>query len=245
MRVISFLIVFLIFVQSAFSQAAIPQAMRAQFTLEGLGDGLSKGDLLYGVPLPAGRVLGDSYLQESWNPAKILIYGNDKIIEGFAVKYDIKAQILEIKARNGIKILEAHRIKTLVWLDSATNQQQFFVNAKEYTEDGAPLSGLLEVISDGSIPLLKRTLILEKDPTYVPAFNAGSRDTKLMKKDKFYFSKNRMLTKIGSRKSLLPAFGDRSNEMEEFMKSKKLSMGEDDLAQIFEFYNSKFQPATN
>lgn len=241
MRVIGLIVVVvLISFHYSFSQTAVPTQVRAQLTLAGLGSGLTKGDILYGVPLPPGRVVGDTYLNNSWNPAKIMLYGG-KVIEGFAVKYDVKEEMLEIRGRNGIKLLEARRVQTLVWADSASGEQRFFVNAGEYREDGAPLTGLLEVISDGDLPLFKKTFVVQKDPTYVPAFNAGTRDTKIMKKEKFYFSKTKNLTKVGGKKTLLTAFGDHSDEVEQFMKSNKLSTNEDDLERIFEFYNSKVQ----
>src|SRR5689334_8425733 len=133
MRVIRLIIVLLIACQYSFSQTAVPTQIRAKMTLEGLGNGLSKGDLLYGVPLPPGNVIGDAYLNKTWNPAKIFMYGG-KVIDGFAVRYDIKNEVLEIKARNGIKILETRLIQTLVWADSTSGEQTFFVNAAEYRE---------------------------------------------------------------------------------------------------------------
>lgn len=229
---------------SLFGQWAIPPVLRAENTLDRLSNknGLSQGDLLYGLPIPPGSIIGDTYLDKKWNGATILLYETDKVIEGYFVKYDIKGLSVELKAKNGIKVLDIRKVKSMIWLDSITNQPRYFVNAKEYNEEGTPLAGLLEVVVDGQMPLFKRTYLWEKEPNYVVAFDVGSRDKKIYKKDTFYFGKGSDIVKITNRKNLIVAFGDMGPEMDSFIKTNKLDVSKaNGVQKIFEYYNGKFE----
>jgi len=224
------------------SQTAMPQNIRATNTLDRLSDvdGLSRSDLLYGIPLPPGEVIGDTYLDKKWNIASFILSDSEKLIEGYYVKIDVKADMLEIKTKSGIKVIEGKKVKSVVWLDSVTNQPHYFASARDYKLDGVPLTGFLEVMVDGSMPLMKRTTIFEKEPDYIPAFDVGSRDTKIFKKEAFYYAKKGELAKITNKKNLLPAFADQSGDIETYIKINKLDVSKQNgLVRVFEYYNAK------
>ena len=111
-----------------------------------------------------GGVKGSTYLDKKWNLATILLFQSEKLLEGYPVKYELKENELEVKASNGIKILDTKNIKSLVWKDSITQEPKYFISGSEYTDEGTPLNGLLEVLSDGKVPLLKRNLVVVKAP---------------------------------------------------------------------------------
>lgn len=238
------LFLFGILFTQAFSQWAIPKQMRAENTLDRLSDrnGLGSNDLLYGLPPSPGGVKGSFYLNDHWNIANIMLVDSEKLLEGYAVKYNLKDEELEVRSKTGIKILDAKKIKSLVWKDSLTQSVRYFVNAGDYTEEGTPLRGLLEVVADGKMPLLKRTYTSLQDPTYIPAFDVGSRDAKILKKTAFYHASGNALTKVTNKKNLLASFGDQAADMEKYMKINQLSVNkEQGLMRIFEYYNSKFK----
>ena len=111
-----------------------------------------------------GGVKGSTYLDKKWNLATILLFQSEKLLEGYPVKYELKENELEVKASNGIKILGTKNIKSLVWKDSITQEPKYFISGSEYTDEGTPLNGLLEVLSDGKVPLLKRNFVVVKAP---------------------------------------------------------------------------------
>lgn len=222
--------------------------MRASNTLDRMSDvgGLSRNDLLYGLPMTPGGIKGTTYLDKKWNIATILLFESEKLLEGYPVRYDLKENELEVKAKNGTKVIESKNIKSVVWRDSLTQLPKFFINGGEYTDEGTPLNGLLEVLADGKVPLLKRNYIVIKAPDYVVGFDVGSRDTKIFKKSTYYYATGKNLTKITSKKTLLPAFGDDAVEVEKFIKTNKLSTNNDrDLAMVFDGYNAKFKQETH
>lgn len=222
--------------------------MCSQFTLDQISDqqGVGLGEILYGVPVPPGEIIGDTYLDKKWNVARVLLYERDKIIEGYPVRYDIKDDVLEIRSRTQVKVIETRKISTVVWIDSLSGVNRFLVNGRAFPLEGVRLTGLLDVLSDGKMPLLKRTTVVEKDPDYNAALHVGSRDKKLLRKHVFYYSVAGALTKIGSKKALLPAFGDHAAEMETFIKTNKIDLDDErSLTLLFDHYNSKFVTEAN
>lgn len=224
------------------AQWAIPKNMRAENTLDRLSDkgGLSRSDLLYGIPMEPGNVIGDNYLDKKWNAATILLYQSETMIEGYPVKYDIKSDVIEIKSKSGIKILNGEKIKNMVWIDSLTAEPHYFVNGAEFKKDNVPSRGLLEVVVDGPIPLLRKMEIYVKQPTYNAAMGSGSQDTKILQKEVLFYSIDKNLFLIKNKKNVLEASGDRAPEVEKFMKENKININKlSELKTVFEFLNPK------
>jgi hypothetical protein len=230
---------------NTFSQWAIPANMRAQNTLSRLSEpirGLSNSDLLYGIPMEPGIVIGDNYLDKKWNMANILLYQSETLIEGYPVKYDVKEDRLEIKSKSGIKVLDSKKIRNLVWVDSLTTQPHYFVNGAEYRFEGVKSLGLIEVIVDGELPLLKKAEFHVKQPNYNAALDVGSRDTKLYFKEIYLYAQGKDLIKIKNKDDVLKAAGSYADEVESFIKVNKININKPQgLKNVFEFINSKYK----
>lgn len=223
-------------------QTAVPKQLRSQMTMDRITDlnGIGRTDMLYGVPSEPGRVLGDYYLDGKWNNGTIMLNGTETLIEGYPLKYDLKTHTVEIKVANTIKLLDAKKVKSVVWVDSLKRTPQYFVNASAYTEDGTPLQGLIEVVEDGAMPLFCRSTIWVKKSNYVAAFDVGSKDEVINKRKTYYYVKDKELVKITSKKKLLPAFGEMAPSVDEFIKINSLGTNKaEDLQRIFAFVNSK------
>jgi hypothetical protein len=230
-------------VTCTYAQSAMSPAMRAQTSMTRLSElnkGISSGEFIYGIPMEAGTVIGDYYLDKKWNNANILLYQSETIIEGYPVKYDVKNDLLEIKSRSGIKVLEGKKIKNLVWVNSITTQPHYFVNGAEYRFENSKLLGLLEVLVDGDMPLMKRSEVSIKKPNYNAALDVGSKDTKIYFKTIYLYARSKKLTVIKNKEDVLNASGDRSAEVESFIKQDKINVNkEPGLKEVFEFLNTK------
>jgi hypothetical protein len=222
--------------------SAIPNNIRAAYTMEGLSDlnALGNGEVLYGVPMPPGKVIGDTYLSTTWRKSAILLYKDEKLVEGYDVRYDIHADALDVKTSKGVKVLDGKRIRSFTWTDSSRLEPAFFVNAHEYKLDGSPLTGFFEVLVDGQAPLFKRTDIHIKKANYNVSFDVGSRDDKILKQPTYFMGQSGAVNEIeSSRKKVLVLFGDKADEMGRYMDVNKLSLKkEGDLVNIFRHYNS-------
>jgi hypothetical protein len=225
----------------AFGQWAIPANMRASNTLTSIAEtGVPAGSTLYGLPGSAGGVIGDYYLNKRWNKASILLYKSETMIEGYPIKYDIKNELIEIQTTSGIKILDVRKIKNLVWTDSMVIAPQYFVNANEFKKGKITYSGLLEVLVDGPLPLLKRTELDVREPNYVPALDVGSKDTKILRKSVILCSKGGELIEVKNKKDVLEVSGEMSKEVDDYIKKNKLNVSKDSgMIRAFEFINSK------
>ncbi len=223
------------------SQNVLPPQIRIRQTMDGLSSagGLSRSDVFYGIDIDPGRVLGDYYLDQKWNTASILMFDSEKIIDGYPVKYDIEGDAIEVMVGKQIKLIKVSQVESMIWYDSITNVPRAFINAKGYSDSGTELSGLLEVLVDGNIPLIRKTTIWIKRPDYVPAFDVGSKDTKINKRETFYYAKGKTLFEIKKRKQLITLFGDKGEEMDTYIKVNHLNIKEQrGLSNIFLHYNS-------
>jgi hypothetical protein len=232
---------------AVYAQQAMPDQVRSQFALDRLKTtNFNRIDnAIVGIPVPAGRVVGDTYADSKWNMGSVMITNKNSMVEGYLMKYDVKGQVVEIKTPNGVRLLDVRNVGNMVWLDSITHQPHYFVNAANYTEDNTPLVGLLEVLVDGNRSLFKKTVIQTKQPTYNIALDAGSRDTEIFKKAAYYYNSGSALVLIKNKKKFLEGLGEQRKDVETYMKENKLDVkSADELAKIFAYYNSKL-PAAN
>lgn len=243
MTKLAYAILMLIMTFEGQSQAVVPPNIRATNTLEKLFDynGIDEGDILYGMPLPESKVIGDTYMDTTWRRANVMLYEKEKLIEGFPIRYDIYLDEVEFKGKNGIKVIAGSKVKSFVWADSLTRTHSYFINGKGFrNEDNVPFTGFFEVLSEGTVPLLKKTNIDIRKADYNVAMNVGSRDDKILKKNKFCVLKeSRIIELPKSRKKFLTLFDDKSSQLEVFIKENNLLLHiEQDLEMILDYINS-------
>jgi hypothetical protein len=221
--------------------SAIPNYVRAVNTLEGLTDsnGLGANEMLYGIPIPPGKVIGDTYLSTSWKKSVVLLYKNDKVLEGYLVRYDLYADEMGFKTAAGIKVLKGNDIKSFVWMDSLRQEPYYFINGRDYKLDGIPLTGFFEVLVDGGTPLFKKTRLNIKKASYNVALDVGTRDDKIIKTFDYYAGVSDDVIEIPtSRKKAMTLFPGKEDEMGLYMEANSLSLKkEQDLIHLFRHYN--------
>jgi len=222
------------------AQTVIPNNLRASISLERItdGNGLHTSDLLYGIPLPPGKVVGDTYLNSQWMRSSFIMYNVDKTFENYKIRYDIRADELEIKTPTQVKVLQGSKVRNFAVTDSLNTHTAFYANARDFTLDGAKQTGFFEVLEDGKIALLKKTEIEIKKADYNPALNIGSLDEKILKKEKYFLLQGTRLQEV-RKKKFFTAFGDRAAEVETYAAKNSLSAGDPgELQLIVRYYNS-------
>ena len=222
----------------------VPKNIRATNTIDYLsdGNGLATFENIYGIPLEPGRVLGTSYLNTEWHRTTFLLYDVEKMLQGYHSRYEIQGDQFEIKAADGVKILNGSKVKSFVWLDSVTRLPHYFVNGKDYkNEDNVNFSGFFEVLTEGSLTLLSKTDILIKEPTYNEKLDMGRRDTQIVRKTHYYYIDNNTIKPLpSSKKKLLPVFGEHASAVEQYIKLNGLSLNDGKhLKAVFEHYNTR------
>lgn len=223
--------------------SAVPKNIRAANTLDNLFDanGLSTTDNFYGIPLEPGQVRGNAYLHPGWRRTTFMLYEAEKMIEGYAARYAIDQDQFEIRTSGGVKVLDGAKVKSFVWMDSATHAPHYFINARDLKlEDGAYLSGFVQVLVEGEFTLLSNTRVLVKDPTYNEKLDMGQRDTRILKKTEYYYLHEDVIRTIpSSKKKFFPIFGQHADDIGKFVKVNRLLLVEaSHLTSIFFRYNS-------
>ena len=222
------------------NSSVIPPNVRATNTLEDLSR-LTPNEMLYGIPLPPKQLLGDAYLNPHWQSANILLFTRETLLEGYPVRYDLLKDELEVKAKDGIKVLEGKRVKTFVWMDSVTRQPEYFINASQYTNsENSKMTGFFEVLVDGKFPLLSRPTATIREADYNVQFNVGSRDDKIIKKETLYYTKNNIVYELPkARKKFVAVFPDERDNVEAFIRTNYLDVSDKGhVKRIFMHYNS-------
>ena len=70
------ILVLLAFAYKCYAQAVVPPNVRAieyPGSAKGVEGILGSADMLYGIPLPEGKIIGDTYLDTHWKNSSILV----------------------------------------------------------------------------------------------------------------------------------------------------------------------------
>lgn len=203
------------------------------------------GNMIYGIPPEPKRVEGNTYLDLKWNLSTILLYQNQQIMEGYRTRYNILSNQFELMESETLQIstMPGFRIQNIVLMDSSYNIPRFFVNGMDFKEENVPISGFFEVLVEGKMPLMRRTLAIFKESNYNTALMIGNRNDKFIKRNIYYYLVGVNLTQMPTnRKKLFAIFGDKSQIMEEFVAQNSLNIREPSAVfQLFTFYNAQFE----
>ncbi len=212
--------------------------LHKRYTVERLS---SMADLqsgsIQGLPSQPAGIIGDVYLTDQFQQASFILYKDKKSVNGYNSKYDIHRNEFNLITQQGMRVLNGDLVTSAVCLDSLTETPHYLFNGKEFkSSSGAPYSGFFELLSEGEMPLLKKTEVEFIKANFSPALNVGSKDHKYIKKHSFYFLREGVL-QIVPKKKFFSIFGDKEKAIEEYAKELKLR-NEKDLTKIFDYFNS-------
>jgi hypothetical protein len=226
---------------AAFGQLAtnLPANVRATNTLDGLKDGgLTNSEILYGIPMAPGDIIGDEFLNENWDKSVVNMKDSDKKIEGYRCRYNLASNELFFQTQTGeMRGLKGSKVKSFSLTDGNTGKVSEFISAGKFLDDGVPLDGFVEVLVDGKSVLYKRSEIDVIKPNYRQEFDMGSRDTKIVKKSAYYRADGANLVKLNvkNKKKFARAFGDQQSRIQNYMASSE-SFDPDNELQLIELF---------
>ncbi|GAB2485738.1 carboxypeptidase-like regulatory domain-containing protein [Algoriphagus taiwanensis] len=202
------------------------------------------GNMFYGIPPEPKEVVGNFYLDTKWNLASILLYRDQQVLEGFRVRYNINSNMFEMMEpeNNLVSVMPGLRIQNIVWMDSSYKVPRYFVNGMDFKEDGVPISGFFEVLVEGKLPLMRRTMAVFKESNYNTALMVGNRNDEIIKRNVYYYLMGKDLFEVPKkRKDLFQIFGDKAEEMEKFVEENSLNLKEKStIFQLFTHYNAQY-----
>lgn len=243
-----FIFISLIFLNSAQAQnEALQKTIRAtniQHTLMTRPD-LQGGNMIYGIPDAPKQLLGNYYLDTKWNKSTMMLYKNEEILVDQWVRYNIASNQFEILSpeNDRVRTIPGLRVQNLVWIDSLHNVPRFFINGMDLKENGSAISGFYEVLVDGEISLVRRTIATVKKSNYNTALMIGTKDDEIKKRDSYYYIKDDQVTKVPrTHKKLIKLFEeDKQKEVAQYIDDNNPNLKEvSGLYMVFSYYNSLF-----
>jgi len=204
------------------------------------------GNMIYGIPDAPKQMLGNYYLDTKWNKSTLMLYKNDEILMDQWVRYNIASNQFEILSPedNSVKTLPGLRVQNLVWVDSLHRVPRYFINGMDLKEKGSPISGFYEVLVDGELSLIRRTIATVKRSNYNTALMIGNKDDEIKKRDTYYYIQgNEVIEVPRSQKKLIKLFvEDKQVEVEQFINENDPNLKEvSGLYTVFSYYNSLFE----
>jgi hypothetical protein len=223
--------------------SAVPENVRASYSIDRFGDGIIN-EMIYGIPLPAPKVIGDTYIDAEWNKGRIFLYEREKFIDGYPVRYDLDRQELEVRTPEGVRVIPGTKIRSFVTFETnAPEEGSVYVNTREFSSaENEGFDGFFKVIVDGSMALMSATTVVVKKPDYNEAMNVGNQNFRIAKREKFFYASEGKVRELPTRKKeLLGIFPAGSREsLNEFIGAKHVRINDEQgLAIIFGEYNSK------
>lgn len=192
------------------------------------------------IPLAEPKLIGSSYLSEEWQSAEIFLKTGEKI-EGYPVKVEIEHANVEIQYKGEIKFLNLEAIDFIRCFDSNTGKYSIVKSAKQFNQNDTPLTGIVEVINDGSrYSVVKHFYIEIRMANYNVALDVGSKDHQKLKKEKLYLAQGTKLLAVkGNKNKLTEQLGDDSERAQKIIKSHKLNLSkESDLVTLVKLLQS-------
>lgn len=203
------------------------------------------GNQVFGIPPEPKRLEGNFYLDPKWNKASILLYRDFEVLEGYYARYNISTNTFELRmdAEDGVTTLPGLRVQNIVWVDEDANVPRYFVNGMDLKDSGIPISGFFEVLVDGEMPLVRRTIASIRASNYNEALMVGERNDQIKKRNTYYFLKDKNIHKVPSkRKKIVSIFEGKEDEMEKFIKENSINLKTPSgLFVLFTQYNSMFE----
>ncbi len=228
------------------SGAALQKTIRANNITNLFNDrpNMIGGNAVYGIPPEPKKLEGNYFLDTKWNTASLLLYRDQQLLEGFRVRYNIVSNMFELMEpeNNLVSVMPGLRIQNFVFVDSTYKVPRYFVNGMDFKDEGAPIAGFFEVLVDGELPLMRRTMAVFKESNYNTALMVGNRNDQIIKRNIYYFLRGKDIYEMPSgRKKIFAVFGDSAKEMEEYTEKNAIDLKDPSgLFQLFTFYNSQF-----
>lgn len=203
---------------------------------------------IYGIEQRKGSVKGDVYLDSAWHVAEIFFYPEvvrrydanaSDSVGGYKVRVEVVDYTVEFLIENKGKAVEESAIRKVKWNDK--KEQTTLVNTRQYgiSDD---LKGFFEVLSEGTLTVLKYTRITLLKPTYNIALDVGEKDYRILKKADYYYLREGKGAKPEkfkfSKSNLLELMKNKKPQVEKYVEDNNLNLKQEaDLRQVLNFYN--------
>jgi hypothetical protein len=186
----------------------------------------------------AGFSFGQNWPFEVWHEGKIVLVEGDTL-RGM-VKYDLMKDLVQhVVADRKAEVYTARKVVFFEIFDESVRKYRQFYTLPYSTVAGYSAPVFFELLEEGEMTLLAREYLENK--TYSPSpYYTGSYSRTILAY-KYYFMKEdgAIVEFNGNKHDLLNLMGNKSEEVEKFIKSNRLNVDEKyDFTRIITYYNS-------
>lgn len=189
-------------------------------------------------PITGPEVMGDPYYSPSWNPGTITIYKDEKTYSLSSIKYDMLDFDINVLIDGKLNSLKGNLVKSFNYTDSLTEVTHRFVNGSDFTFEGAPLRGFLEIMCWGRLDVYSFTEASLLKPSFNRALSAGNENFQIVKKKVLLYGPGVDLRPL-KKKELTKLWKAKEVQMNEFQRINKLKLSKDaDLLLMVDYFNT-------
>lgn len=185
-------------------------------------------------PFHVNNMEGNQFINADWQLADIICSDNNGKIEGYPVRLDARANLIEINDNGVIKVLHATNTYSVAF--KVTNE--VFITNK--TLGIAEPVGFYKVLYSEKSSLLCHYSTKIIEGAYNPVLDAGIKEDKMLVEKIYYLFKDGELTKLeNKRRKLIKQFIDQP-EISEYIKLNRIiPTNETDLIKLITYMDSK------
>ncbi len=228
---------YIILVFTVFSSAISGQSLSEVSVVD---NQVSPGNVLE-LPLRPPKTDGTYFLYDNWKPGEVTLI-NEQIAKNVPIKYDLFNNWLEIKTDDDIKICPSTFLSSFK-IAPNPGEEYTYLNIRQFrSSENDNLDGIFREIArfpNKNIILVARPYTYLKESTYVMAIDMGTRNDKIIKKEKFYVIIDGFYQELPKKKREFYAiFKSHSNDVIDFANKNKVShKTESGLHRILNFFD--------
>ncbi|AFM03040.1 hypothetical protein Fleli_0574 [Bernardetia litoralis DSM 6794] len=177
---------------------------------------------------------GSIYLKEEFTDSKVSVKDEDKIVEGFKLRYNIMNDAMEFVENEETRSLHKHKV------DRINIGEDIFVVMK-VEEEGREQLKYMKGLDVKNIYALESYNITIQEPFYHPGMHTSSPNARAVTRTALFvhIPTQEISVEIDKKSDLYTLVGDKQKEVKTYIKKNKLSVKkQEDLQKIIEYYVS-------
>lgn len=184
------------------------------------------------------EMMGSFYLADQWQTGNVYL-DSKRNLKNYLLKFDLKNNVLEIKAGETIKVCPLTRLERFEWIDVSGDTLRFLNSEKLAAAQNASVAGVLEVLEKGSMTLLASYQTEVRQPTYVTGIDVGRKEPRIDKKAVYYLLWNDRLCPLTASKARIEeCLGGQAEPLTTYAKQNHLKLTRRaDLIQLVRQFN--------
>jgi len=178
-------------------------------------------------------VEGSPYYFDDWKKGDVEIESSK--YKNISLRLNILETTLEFKDRKGDVMVCTQPVKRVVLRDSANGTSYSFVHSSFLPASPDTKNAWLMELVAGKASLYKLT---KKSVNEVSPYGSATKEQHILTNYNYYLLQNNTITRVKKTSELAELLSDKRSELQEFIKTNKLSNKEGDMITLVQHYNS-------